>query len=188
MLTHSPSPSPAHSRWPISIVPWGNRGLKTVQSRTEFKHVSAFQCSSSSFLQIQCKTKQFLYPKFSSVQFSTASKIRHIVSTVQNSIDICFVLHWYYKIQISKSFDPRIVGWNAIFVLSIFAKRGYLLLCSPKFERLSIMGNRLVTEVSKINGCFKLKIRRNYEQNPVQYKTVNLVEWIYRAKQNKYWK
>ena len=77
---------------------------KTVQSWLVFKHVSAVQCSSSSFIQIQYKTKQFLYPKFSSVQYSTASRIRYIVSTVQNSIDICFVLHWYYKIQSSKSF------------------------------------------------------------------------------------
>ena len=38
------------------------------------------------------------------MQYSTASRIRYIVSTVQNSIDICFVLHWYYKIQNSKSF------------------------------------------------------------------------------------
>ena len=77
---------------------------KTVQSWLVFKHVSAVQCSGSSFIQIQYKTKQFLYPKFSSVQYSTASRIRYIVSTVQNSIDICFVLHWYYKIQSSKSF------------------------------------------------------------------------------------
>ena len=77
---------------------------KTVQSWLVFKHVSTVQCSGSSFIQIQYKTKQFLYPKFSSVQYSTASRIRYIVSTVQNSIDICFVLHWYYKIQSSKSF------------------------------------------------------------------------------------
>ena len=77
---------------------------KTVQSWLVFKHVSTVQCSGSTFIQIQYKTKQFLYPKFSSVQYSTASRIRYIVSTVQNSIDICFVLHWYYKIQSSKSF------------------------------------------------------------------------------------
>ena len=150
---------------------------KTVQSWLVFKHVSTVQCSGSSFIQIQYKTKQFLYPKFSSVQYSTASRIRYIVSTVQNSIDICFVLHWYYKIQSSKSF----IGVTSISNSQNCIGQSLLLELVVLRANNNVAFGGTTAFWTTIVMIIKLK---NLSVCPVQYRTVNLVKWIFSAVQD----
>ena len=74
---------------------------KSVQNLICFLHTSTDQYSTSIFIQIQYKTKQFQNPDYSPVQFSTTSNKKDIISTVQSSAHIWTELNCYYKNQIS---------------------------------------------------------------------------------------